>query len=315
MRTKQPIVFKGIAATVASLVLTACGGGGGGGASTGTASLSLTDAPVDGAKEVVVWFDGAEFQPAGGNRTMVYVSDTTGTCEVVGVHDPANPCEVNLMDYTGTDRVTLLDNVTLPAGQYSWIRLILNGNPGYITLLNDSQFGLRVPSGDETGLKLHGGFFVAAGSHMDYTIDFDLRKSVHDPIGQPEYILRPTLRLMDDSQVGSLSGNVHPTFFEGGDCSGAVYVFDAATPDVPDDEDGEGSGPDPITTTLVPDDGTHAYEVGFLTDGDYLVAFTCDAIADDPAVDDGAETVGFLSEAIVTITAGETTPYDFLPEP
>ena len=313
MKTKPPILVKAIAPTLAALVLTACGGGGGG-TSTGTASLSLTDAPVDSAREVVVRFDGAEFQPAGGDRTMFYVSDTTGTCEVVDVHDPVNPCEVNLMDYTGTDRVTLLDNVTLPAGQYSWIRLILNDNPGYITLLNDSQFDLRVPSGAETGLKLHNGFIVAADNHTDYTVDFDLRKSVHDPIGQPEYILRPTLRLMDNSRVGTLSGTVHPSYFEGGDCSGAVYVFDAATPNVPDDEDGENGGPDPITTALVPDDGTYAYEVGFLTEGDYLVAFTCDAADDDPAVDDGADTFGFLSEAIVTITAGATTPHEFAPE-
>ena len=79
---------------------------------------------------------------------------------------------------------------------------------------------------------------------------------------------------MDNSQVGSLSGNVDTSFFEGGDCSGAIYLFDGDTLDAPDDEDGDGGGPDPITTVLVPDDGTHAYMVGFLTEGDYIAAFT-----------------------------------------
>jgi hypothetical protein len=309
-----------ISATFVALILAACGGDGGGGgggvSSMGTASISLTDAPIDDAKEVVVRFEGAEFQPANGERVMVYLSDTTGTgnCEVVVAPDPTKPCEVDLTDYTGTDKVELLDNATLPAGQYNWIRLILNANPGYITLLNDSQFDLRVPSGAQTGLKIHSGFVVAAGNHTNYTIDFNLRASVHDPVGSSEYILRPTVRMVDESLIGTLSGNVNTSFFVADPaCTGAVYVFDDGTPGTPDDVDGDAS--DPITTALVPNDGTHAYMVGFLTEGDYLIAFTCDALADVPTVDDGAVTVDFLSQTTVHITAGANTDYDFPPAP
>ena len=83
------------AVILTGLLLTACGGdggGGGGGATTGTASISLTDAPIDEAQDVVVRFDGAEFQPSNGERVMVYLSDTTGTgnCEVVADPNPAN---------------------------------------------------------------------------------------------------------------------------------------------------------------------------------------------------------------------------------
>lgn len=322
MSTKYYSSFiKCLTAASMAMLLTACGsdsgggGDGGGGGSTGTASLSLTDAPIDDALDVTVRIDGVEFQPADGDRTMFYLANTSGTCEVVNDHDPGHPCEVNLLEYQGINRITLLDNVTLPAGQYSWLRLMLNDDPGFITLLDGRNFDLRVPSGAQTGLKLHSGFIVAVGNHTDYTIDFDLRKSVHDPIGLDEYLLRPTLRLMDNSQVGSLSGNVDPGFFEGGDCSGAVYLFYGDTLDAPDDEDGDGGGPDPITTVLVPDDGTHAYMVGFLTEGDYIAAFTCDALADDPTVDDIADDFIFLSESTVTITAGENTVQDFLPAP
>jgi len=320
MKTIRSNLINCIAAIFAGLMLTACGGdgggGGGGGATTGTASISLTDAPIDDAKEVVVRFEGAEFQPADGERVMVYLSDTTGTgnCEVVVAPDPTKPCEVDLTDYTGTDKVTLLDNITLPAGQYSWIRLILNANPGYITLLNDSQFDLRVPSGAQTGLKIHGGFVVAAGNHTNYTIDFNLRASVHDPVGSSEYILRPTVRLVDESLTGTLSGNVNTSFFVADPaCTGAVYVFDEGTPGTPDDVDGDAS--DPISTALVPSDGVHAYIVGFLTEGDYLIAFTCDALADIPTDDNGAGVVDFLSQTTVHITAGANTIYDFPPAP
>jgi hypothetical protein len=289
-----------------TLLLTACGGGGGSSDSTGTASLSLTDAPIDGAMEVVVRIDGVEFQPAGGGRIMFYLADTTGTCEVVTTPDPVHPCQVNLTDYTGTDRVTLLDTVTLPAGKYSWVRLVLDNNPGYITLLDGTQYNLQVPSGAETGLKLIGGVKVAAGNHTDYTIDFDLRKSVHDPEGSSDFILRPTLRIVDNLEVGTLSGNIDPNFFAGSTCTGAVYVFDAGTPGAPDDEDGVD---DPITTAMVSNDGVYGYTVGFLAEGDYLVAFTCDAEADTPAVEDTG--VSFPSQATVHITAGQNTVQNF----
>jgi hypothetical protein len=306
MRKQCSVLINSVMAAVMTLLLTACGGGGGGGDSTGTASLSLTDAPVDGAMEVVVSIDGVDLLPGGGNRIMFYLADTTGTCEVVTTPDPGHPCQVNLMDYTGTDRVTLLDTVTLPAGKYSWVRLVLNNNPGYIILLDGRQYNLQVPSGAETGLKLNGGFKVAAGNYTDYTIDFDLRKSVHDPEGSADYILRPTLRMVDNLEVGTLSGNVDPNYFAGGACTGAIYIFDADTPGAPDDEDGVD---DPITTAMVPNDGVYGYTVGFLAEGDYLVAFTCNAAADDPGIDDAG--IAFQSQATVHITAGQNTVQNF----
>ena len=309
MKGTRSTLINSIATTLAALMLLACGSGGGG--STGTASLSLTDAPVDSAQEVVVYIDGVEFQPAGADRVMFNFADTTGSCEVVDVHNPALPCKINLMAYTGSDKVTLLDDVILPAGQYSSVRLILNDDPGHIILLDGKQFNLRVPSDAQSGLILNSGFLVTAGNHTDSTIDFDLRKSVHNPAGSSDYILRPALRIIDNSEVGALSGTIDPSFYTGGVCNGAVYVFDEGTPGAPDDEDGADGGPDPITTGLVPNDGPYEYTIGFLTEGDYLIAFTCDALADDPVVDNDAETVGFLSAATVTISAGSNTVHNF----
>lgn len=297
-----------------AVLLTACGsdsGGGGGGGSTGTASLSLTDAPIDEAYDVSVYFDGVEFQPEDGDRVTFYLADDgLGSCEVVESLDETSiPCKVNLLDYQGENKVTLLDGVTLPSGQHSWVRLILNKDPGYIILTEGgSQLDLRVPSGAETGLKLHGGFIVAAGNHTNYTIDFDVRKSIHDPVGSSDYILRPTLRMVDNSEVGSLSGTIDPSVYVAdSECTGAVYVFsDVVSP--PDDLDGTD---DPITTALISTDGAYEYTVGFLTEGEYLAAFTCDALADTTTADDGSETVSFLSQAVVTIIAGENTIQDF----
>ena len=225
-------------------------------------------------------------------------------------------CQIDLLTLTDGISDLILDNETVPSGQYNWLRLMVNAKPNvrdsYI-VVNGQEFELRIPSGDESGLKLNRGFVVPAGGMADFTIDFDLRKSVHAPVGSSDYILRPTLRIVDNAEVGTLSGSVDSSFFAGGNCSGAVYVFFAGTAGAPDDEDGDGGGPDPITSAMVPDDGTHNYKVAFLSEGDYHIAFTCDAMADDPAVDNDSATVSFLSEATVTITVGENTIYNFPP--
>ncbi len=291
---------------VPALVLLVQGCGGGDGTSTGSLTLGITDAAVDSADNVVVEFYGVELQPAGGQRVSY---DFTSRCSL----DPGS-CQIDLLALSGGASQIILDNETVPAGQYSWLRLMVNAQPNvrdsYI-VVGGQEFELRIPSGDESGLKLNRGFVVPAGGSADFTIDFDLRKSVHDPVGSSDYLLRPTLRMVDNAQVGTLSGNVDSSFFASGTCSGAVYVFFDGTAGAPDDEDGVGGGPDPITTALVPDDGTYAYTVAFLSEGDYHIAFTCDAAADDPAVDDDSATVAFLSEATVTIVANDTTYYDF----
>ncbi len=51
--------------------------------------------------------------------------------------------------------------------------------------------------------------------------------------------------------------------------------------------------------------------MGFLSEGDYLVAFTCDAAVDDPTEDDA--TVKFQSTDTVTITANSNKVYNFQP--
>ena len=294
-----------------TLILTACGGSGGDSSSTGSLSLSVTDAPVDTADNVVVEFNGVEIKPTDGDSITF---DYTERC----VADPAS-CQIDLLALSDGTSELILDDETVASGQYDWLRLMVKAEPGerdsYI-VVNGQEFELRIPSGAQTGLKINGGFVVPAGGESSFTIDFDLRKSVNDPQGPPasdDYILRPTLRMVDNSTTGTLSGNVDTSFFNSGSCSGAVYVFAAGTVDAPDDEDGEGFGPDPITSALVEDDGVHSYKINLLSEGDYLIAFTCDALADSPEVDDDDDTVGFLSRDTVTIAADSDTVYIFRP--
>jgi len=295
-----------------AFLLMACGGGGG--SSTGTLNLGLTDASVDDAKAVVVEFTGVQLQSAGGDRIdHDFIDELTG--------DPA-PRLIDLMALTGGTTELLLDGVTLNAGRYNWVRLKVNAERGvidsYIDLLDDSRHSLYIPSGNQTGLKLNRGFDVPEGEMASFTIDFDLRKSVHNPAGlDDDYILRPTLRLVDDDTAGALTGTVasgvitaDPDDCTGMEYVGAVYVFSRG--DAVDDVDGTR---DPVTSAKVTNDGIYAYTVAFLPEGDYSIAFTCDADIDNPAIDADADPtdgpVDFIGETSVTITAGKTTGHNF----
>lgn len=286
------------AALAAAAILAACGDGATGG--TGTLKLSVTDAPVDGAAAVVVTFTGVELQPSDGERITV-------------IYDA--PRQIDLLALQGGLSAPLLDGMDVPAGDYAWTRLMVAADgtgESFVQLLDGSIHGLRIPSGDQSGLKLHGGVTVAAGGVSSFTVDFDLRKSLHDPQGgDPDYLLRPTLRLVDDLEVGTLTGAVDPLLLTEG-CAPAVYVYSGAgTP--PDDVGGAGA--QPIASSGIvfdPDTGAASYTVGYLAGGAYTVAFTCQAAADLPDADDA---IAFAPVLDATIVAGQVTTRDLAPSP
>jgi len=308
-------LLKCLTVTSIAALLVACGGGdSGGSASTGSLSLSVADAPVDMADKVVVEFTGVELKHSDGDRIIFDFTKESDGVEPDGpcVVDPT-ACQIDLLTLTDGASEFLLKDEVVPSGKYSWARLLVNAELGvrdsYI-VIGGMEYEMIVPSGAESGLKLNSGFVVPAGGKADFTIDFDLRKSVNNPEGLTYmdvdvYKLRPTLRTVDNAKVGALIGSVDSALITA-ECSGAVYVFDAgATPDDVDGDDG-----DPVTSTRLADD--YSYKVPFLAEGDYVAAFTCDADMDEAGIDDAVE---FSSVAPVTITAGDDTIQNFPPAP
>ena len=296
---------------IVSILLTACGGGGGGGGSsssgsgTGDVSFAITDSPISNAVSVVILVAGIELNPENGER----ISYT---------FDEPNP--IDLLRLQGNDFEQLITDKTVTAGKYTWARLDViaeqgNDQDSYIEFNDMSRFSLRIPSNSQSGLKINTPFNVEEDGSTFYTIDFDLKKSVHDPQGTPDYILRPTLRLVKNELVGSISGTVDPELVMAENCvdSGgqddAVYVYSGLQIS-PDDIDGV--DPEPVSTanvTLDPNDGMYKYTAGFLEQGDYTVAFTCQASNDMPGVDDAIE---FIMPMDAVVVAGETTIKDFV---
>lgn len=269
--------------------------------STGTFSLGITDGPVDSATKVVVEFTGVSIKPADGEAL---------------VFDFETPKSIDLLQLQGTASDGLLTDEVVASGNYEWIRLHVNATQddvmdSYMEMNDGSMIELYVPSGGQTGLKLVNGFTIAAGGSADFTIDFDLRKSITNPGGMPSAILKPALRIVDNTVVGSIEGTIEETLV-GQQCAdatvddGSVYVYTGAdvTP-----MDIQGTSGDPLVTALVSFvDGAYRYELGFLPEGDYTVAYTCAAASDDPAT---ADTLQFVGAATVPVLAEMASSHDF----
>lgn len=317
-------------ALAAAVAVVACGGGGGGSpgpAASGTLNLRIGDAPVDSALEVVVVFTGVELKPLGGAPFRVDFCDPAGNL--------ADCRRIDLLQLQDGVTDDLLRNESVAAGQYEWLRLAVvaernRNDASYIRLDNGNQYPLYVPSGAETGLKLVRPFTVAQGGITRLVVDFDLRKSVIAPPGlAPNYLLKPTLRLVDELQTGTLAGQVNlatlATELQHESCAAGVYLFTGSAV-TPDDMDGAtADGPDPLVYTSLaadqPGGTTASYTFPFVEAGNYTVAFTCDfavdAAADASEYDPGAAAgqPGYQSMSWVTanaaVNAGETVVVDF----
>ena len=276
----------------------------------GRLKVSVQDAPVDRATQVVVQFRGVEIQ---GPTNATYYFCQGGGTSTSPCANPA-PKAVDLLKFRTTAQ-ELLSVSSLRTGDYQWLRLLVDAEAGvrdsYI-VIDGNEFELEIPSGAESGLKINRGFEVTRGDETPLVVDFDLRKSVHAPQNaSTSYLLRPTLRSVDASNIGAIEGAVDSARIVSG-CVGAVYAYsydDALAAFVPDDIDGD-SG-DPLTSapvTLDASTGQYRYRIALLEPGNYQIAFTCDAGRDDAGTDDS---IAFAAAATVRVDANATTTHNF----
>jgi hypothetical protein len=298
---KISLLSQGILVGACCAVLAGCGN-----SNTGSSQLSLavTDAPVDEAAAVVVRFNGVTIHGKGNNNLQFIFCDGELTASDAACANPTTR-EIDLLKLTGTNSTPLITDAVIPAGNYQWMRLDLDDTrPGYIVpSAGGGEYDLTIPSGAQTGLKLNNEFSAPDGGMVSFTVDFNLRKSVH-MTGTGDYIMRPTLRLLANTNVGSIYGTVDATLINPSTCVPAVYLYQNADT-TPDDEGG--SGANPVTWAIVSQDGTsgdYAYEIGFVEAGDYTLAFTCEADLDQPGTDDD---ISFAVVQNTSVSANNST--------
>ena len=332
-------------AAVAGLLAVMAGcssGGGGSGDGTGTLTLGLTDGPVEGAQNVVVAFTGIELKPQGGPAMDPIVMDAE-SCD--NFDAATGTCSIDLLDLVGTQRRQVFSG-KLPAGHYEWVRLMVaaerNVMDSYINTLDGKQCSLWIPSGSETGLKVVSGITITANGVSDYTLDFDVRKSITNPPGTAgtdptlqcadNYVMSPAVRIVDSTEVGAIAGTIDENVLAADDScvldtqlgtyqNVAAYVFEDTPGFVADDIDGDAG--DPITTASVVWDDVqqaYAYEVGYLlAPATYHVAVTCTSDMDEATVDDydpssmDPQDFGFVTDRTVDVEVDATADGSFPP--
>jgi len=113
--------------------------------------------------------------------------------------------EINILSITENNPVLLSDK-SVPPGIYTQVRLVLGSNNKII--VNNEKIELKVPSGEQSGLKFDGNFNLNSGKLFEFTFDFIASESIiyNKGVG---YILKPVIKLLtSDDVIGIFSGNV-----------------------------------------------------------------------------------------------------------
>jgi hypothetical protein len=240
-----------------------------------TADLT-TDPPANpDITAVQVNLRGLEFRQADGDRpTLEFRSG-----EVVDL----------LKLWSDPEPLRLFTDEELPAGQYTGVRLLFDGDVDQnvvATLEND--FPLVLEDGDFAAIDFK---VEEDGDKQEaFTLMLDLRKSLRFDGTDEEYTLVPRLRAVRTEDAARIEGDVTfscPTGTSLG-TGGAVYAFQGQ--DVqPDDLDG--LTPEPLATTRVVESLSvlPRYELRFLPAGEYTLALTCRGDEDLLGVDDSLD--------------------------
>jgi len=286
-------------------------------------SLALSDAPVDALSEVVVCFSQIELK-SGASDVLLTVGNEVGMIAAnelcLDSNEDVIPDSVgiDLKVYTGSDSISFVEGVSIEAGDYSQMRLIMSDGSYGIDADSGDKVQITVPSNE---LKLDG-FTATLGGAVDFTLEFDLNKAMTNPVGQSGYFLKPRgVRLVDNTEAGHIEGLVSETLLINNQCTplsdseiniASIYLYEGADLAIETLADNDGSEANqPLTSTGVIFNSeliTYDFEIGFVNAGDYTIAVSCDT-EDDPEADDE---VTFISVQNVSVVAGNTaTQVDF----
>jgi hypothetical protein len=285
--TRIPIACATVSLALAAVLLGGCGWQG----ATGTINLQITDAPfpVDLISEATVTITEVKIRSAASQPSDEPAESAESELaedgqDADGDEDPEaeespwvtifeGSKTFNLLDLRN-GRTDLLADATVPAGTYTQMRLVVT--EGSITLTDGRIFVMKVPSGAQSGIKLHFTFTVEEGETQPLLLDVNLARAfqpipgsgVKRPEDITQFHFKPSLamRLINVVQAGSITGTVTNA---AGPLAGVTV---AALRD--------GSE---VTATTTEADGT--YTLAGLPTGTYTVAFAAEGYSEIEVVD------------------------------
>ena len=222
------LLFTAISAILLLASLTACGGGGSGSNSTGTLSLSLIDATTTEYKAVYVTIKEIQVHRDDGSKWQVVATPnkTYNLLELVnGVREHLGISELQTGFYT---QMRLIIGDTADAG----INILSESHPfaNYFVDSLDQYQELKIPSGPQTGIKIHG-FVINENETTELILDFVASKSIVQAGSSGKWLLKPTIKVLDTENYSIISGSVDTV--EGVLVSAQIY--DSAASDVKDE--------------------------------------------------------------------------------
>jgi len=127
---------------------------------------------------------------------------------------------VNLLDLTnGTTKI--IGEKPLTPGTYHQIRLILGTN-NYV-VINGQQYDLKVPSGQQSGLKINTDATIEPNITYTLLLDFDANRSVVQTGAAMNFILKPVIRATNEAVTGAISGTIQPA-----DAKPVIYAISSS---------------------------------------------------------------------------------------
>ncbi len=147
---------------------------------TGSLVVLLTDAPPElNITEALVTISEVTVHQAGTNDTngsWITIVNETQTFDLIQLQN-------------ATD---VLGGMTLAAGWYTQIRLYVENA---IVTIDGVQYDLKIPS---KNIKLITPFLVQDNQTLTLTLDFDVQKSIHQAGNSGKYIMRPTIKVIQE---------------------------------------------------------------------------------------------------------------------
>ncbi len=176
---------------------------------TGRLSVRLTDAPfpydmVDEANVTI-------FKVEARKVSDVMNDDSNETSPFVLLME--SEIDVNLLELTNGTTEMLAD-LDVPAGSYDMVRVYVKGIN--VVLTDGRTFDLKVPSGEQTGIKvfIKPALTVTGGLSSDLLLDFDVSRSfiakgnIKSVDGINGFNFKPVIKASNLSTSGTLLGNI-----------------------------------------------------------------------------------------------------------
>lgn len=188
------------------VALVACGGGGSSSGGQGSLSTSLTDSSTDQYQAVYVTIARVEVHHDGDGswETVAEPYKTYNLLELVnGVREPLGIASLDAGHYT---QMRLIIGETADSG----VNMLSRRHPHANYLIDSANiaYEMKVPSGTNTGLKIVNGFNINENQTTELILDFDAMRSVVKAGNSGNYLLKPTVKVLNTANHAIVNGLV-----------------------------------------------------------------------------------------------------------